>query len=147
MMDLRNLYQEVIVDHSRKPRNFGELADANRSAEGYNPLCGDKLTIFLHLDGDVISKVRFKGCGCAISMASASLLTETLTGKTIAEAQAIFTEVHDMLTLDAASGEALGKLKVLAGVKAFPARVKCATLAWHTFTNALDNKHEVATTE
>lgn len=149
MSDLRALYQEVLVDHSKRPRNFRELKEADRRAEGYNPLCGDKVKIYLKLEGDRISDISFQGSGCAISTASASILTETLKGKTRAEAEGLFEAFHRMLTGQAQEPDAvppMGKLAVFAGVTEFPLRVKCATLAWHTLRSALENG-KVATTE
>ncbi|RWA52446.1 iron-sulfur cluster assembly scaffold protein [Cupriavidus sp. UYMSc13B] len=148
MSDLRNLYQEVVVDHSRSPRNFGRLATANRSAEGFNPLCGDRLTLYLSIRDGVIEDAGFEGSGCAISTASASLMTEALKGKTEAQARALFSGFHALVT--GAPGEAevpMGKLEVLAGVREFPARVKCATLAWHTMQAALENSARPVSTE
>lgn len=148
MSDLRELYQEVIIDHSRHPRNFGVLEKANHQAEGYNPLCGDQLKLYLEINNDMIKAASFKGQGCAISMASASLLTEIILGKTMKEADEIFQKFHAMLTKNELYiSEDLGKLMVLAGVKEFPARVKCATLAWHTLQLALENKPVIAVTE
>ncbi|MFC5475643.1 Fe-S cluster assembly sulfur transfer protein SufU [Paraherbaspirillum soli] len=148
MTDLRELYQEVIIDHYRKPRNFHALADANRKAEGFNPLCGDRLTLYVKLEDGVIRDLSFEGAGCAISTASASLMTEQLKGKTEQQAEALFQEFHHLLTQDAAApGPDLGKLTVLAGVRAFPARVKCATLAWHTLHAALLNQTDPVSTE
>ena len=148
--DLRDLYQEVILDHGRRPRNFRVLAGADRKTEGYNPLCGDRLTLFLRLDGEVICEAAFQGSGCAISTASASLLTETVVGKRVAEAEEIFRAFHAMLT-GVDRGErttvSLGKLDVFAGVGEFPARVKCATLPWHTLHAALEEREEPVTTE
>jgi len=141
MSDLRELYQEVIVDHNRSPRNFHSLADANRQVEGFNPLCGDHLRLFLKVNQDnVIEDISFEGEGCAISVASASLMTEALKHKTTAEAEHIFQQFHQLITTDielAVDSEALGKLNVLAGVREFPARVKCASLAWHSLHSAL----------
>jgi len=148
--ELRDLYQEVILDHGRRPRNFRVLADADRRTEGYNPLCGDRLTLYLRLDGDVIRDVAFQGSGCAISTASASLLTETVVGKRVAEAEEIFGAFHALLTAgERGDGKAaaLGKLEVFAGVGEFPARVKCATLPWHTLHAALQRREEPVTTE
>src|SRR3989442_12977928 len=147
--DLGDLYQEVILDHNRKPRNFGELAGANRRAEGYNPLCGDRITVFVDLEGDAVKDIRFQGSGCAISKASASMMTETMKGRTRAQAEALFLEFHRLLTEDGAvpDPKALGKLVVFSGVREFPVRVKCATLAWHTLRAALQNAPGVATTE
>jgi len=150
MSDLLALYQEVILDHTKRPRNFRALAEPSRHAEGYNPLCGDKVTIYLRMVGDRISDISFQGSGCAISTASASILTETLKGKTRSEADALFERFHDLVT---GKGEGngkllpLGKLAVFSGVSEFPARVKCATLAWHTFRSALSGTGETATTE
>lgn len=150
MSDLRELYQEVILDHSKKPRNYLKLEGANRTAEGYNPLCGDVVTVYLQLEDDVIRKVGFQGSGCAISKASASMMTDSLKGKTAAEAQVLFERFHDLVT----GGEdqegdpaGLGKLAVFSGVREFPVRVKCATLAWHTMRAALEGKGETVSTE
>jgi nitrogen fixation NifU-like protein len=151
--ELRDLYQEVIVDHHRKPRNFRKLAAPTRSAEGVNPLCGDKVTVELLLDGDVIRDVGFQGSGCAISRASASLMTADVKGKAVAEAQAAFDDFRAMLVDDpheSARGEArgrLGKLAVLEGVREFPSRIKCATLPWHTLAAALAGRGEPVSTE
>lgn len=152
MMDseLATLYQDIIIDHNKSPRNFGELPPPRREADGYNPLCGDRLSVYLKLDGDRIREVSFDGSGCAISVASASLMTEALKGRTVAEAEALFKRMHALLTGsdDAGNGEPeLGKLEALAGVRAYPSRVKCATLAWHTVQSALDDKHDRVTTE
>jgi nitrogen fixation NifU-like protein len=147
MSDLRDLYQEVIFDHYKRPRNFHPLAGANRSAQGDNPLCGDRLVVYLNVDDGVIRDVSFEGSGCAISTASASLMTEALKGKTEAEAAQLIESFHASLTRAEASQGDLGKLKVLAGVREFPARVKCATLAWHTVNSALKNQREMVTTE
>ena len=147
MSDLRALYQEVIFDHNRHPRNFGKLADANRQADGFNPLCGDKLTVYLKVENGLVADASFEGQGCAISTASASLMTESLKGKTEAEAEALFQQFHAMVAKEGAVAESLGKLTVLAGVREYPARVKCATLCWHTVHTALENKGETATTE
>ena len=146
MSDLRELYQEVIFDHNRNPRNFGRPADANRRAEGYNQLCGDKVTIYLKVEGGRIADAAFEGSGCAISTASASLMTEALKGKTEAEAARLFESFHGMVAGTGAHEE-LGKLEVLSGVREFPARVKCATLAWHTLSAALKNTPEPVSTE
>lgn len=147
MSDLRELYQEVIFDHNRKPRNFHGMANANHAAEGYNPLCGDKVKVYLKVENGVIGDVSFEGTGCAISTASASLMTETLKGKTLEEAEKLFETFHTMVTgPEAAHLDNLGKLEVLCGVREFPARVKCATLAWHTLHAALhDDRHTVST--
>jgi len=150
MSELRELYQSVILDHNKKPRNFGELEDSNRSAKGYNPLCGDKLTVYLVMKDDVIEDVRFVGSGCAISTASASLMTQSVKGKTVAEAERLFDEFHELVTSDpseAIDGGSLGKLAVFGGVREFPVRVKCATLAWHTLKSAIEGTDEVAQTE
>jgi nitrogen fixation NifU-like protein len=148
MSDLRELYQEVILDHSRRPRNFGALDSANCSAEGHNPLCGDEIRVAVRLDGDAITDVCFEGQGCAISTASASLMTESLKGKTRADAEQLFDRFHAVLTGEAPPDPAeLGKLAVMGGVCEFPLRVKCATLAWHTLRAALDGSQEPVTTE
>ena len=147
MADLKGLYQEVILDHSKRPRNFRAIDDATARAEGYNPLCGDRLTLYLRMDGDRISDVAFKGSGCAISTASASILTETLRGKTRAEAETLFGEFHDLVTGRGGAGEDLGKLAVFSGVSEFPARVKCATLSWHTLKSALEGNRDPVSTE
>ncbi len=144
MSDLQALYQEVIIDHSRKPRNFCECNSATHHAEGYNPLCGDKLKLFLEIKNDVIENVCFKGEGCAISTASASLMTEALKGKTIDAAKHLFQQFHHLVTEDD-NVEDLGKLIILAGVREFPMRVKCATLAWHTLLAALNHKQNTTT--
>jgi len=141
-----DLYQEVILDHSKRPRNFGSLENPSAHAEGFNPLCGDRLTLELKLDNGIVQDARFKGAGCAISVASASLMTEMLKGKTREEAEQLFEKFHQMLTTDAAVPE-LGKLAVFSGVREFPARVKCATLAWHTLHAALQNSEERVSTE
>jgi nitrogen fixation NifU-like protein len=137
-MELNDLYRDVILDHNRKPRNFGPLEAADASAEGVNPLCGDRLTLRLNLAGDTIRDIRFEGQGCAISTASASLMTEAVKGKTRGEALALFERVHKLLTDDAGSAEDLGKLAALSGVREYPARVKCASLCWHTLASALE---------
>jgi nitrogen fixation protein NifU and related proteins len=148
MSELRDLYQQVIFDHNRRPRNFGTLAGANRQAEGFNPLCGDKLTLYLKVNQGVVEDVSFEGAGCAISTASASLLTEALKGKTEVEAEALFKGFHDFIMSDTPeAADELGKLAVFAGVREFPARVKCATLAWHTLHAALQNVHQPVSTE
>jgi len=149
MSDLRDLYQEVILDHNRRPRNFGPLAGANHSAAGFNPLCGDQLTLHLKVVDGVIEDVRFEGAGCAISTASASLMTEALKGKSEEEAQALFEGVHALLTTGHGTDSAvpLGKLEVLSGVREFPVRVKCATLAWHTLQAALHDENRPVSTE
>jgi nitrogen fixation NifU-like protein len=149
-VDLRELYQEVILDHNRRPRNFGPLEGANRTAEGHNPLCGDHITVFLKLQDDAIQEIGFQGSGCAISKASASLMTQSLKGKTRAEAEALFGRFHELVTGQTdpeADPEALGKLAVFGGVVEFPMRVKCASLAWHTMRAALEGSDEPVTTE
>jgi nitrogen fixation NifU-like protein len=146
MSDLRDLYQEVILDHNRRPRNFGSLPEANRRAEGNNPLCGDRITVYLDVEGDRIQDVSFEGAGCAISTASASLMTEALKGRSIQEARSLFHGFHELVT-KGAEGEDLGKLAVFTGVREYPMRVKCATLAWHTLMAALDAKDQPVTTE
>ena len=145
--ELTDLYQQVILDHSKRPRNFQVLADANRVAQGTNPLCGDNYTVYARLDGDVIRELSFQGSGCAISKASASLLTESLKGKTKAEVKALFDQVHGLVTTGATAGADLGKLAVFAGVHKFPARVKCAILPWHAVLAAVDGRAEPVTTE
>ena len=148
MSDLRELYQEVILDHYRRPRNFHRLEGASRTAEGYNPLCGDRLTLYLKLRDGVIEEASFQGEGCAISTASASLLTESVKGKTEAEAEALFRAFREFATGESTRpATELGKLEVLAGVREFPARVKCATLAWHTLHAALAEAAGPVTTE
>ncbi|MBE0469721.1 MAG: SUF system NifU family Fe-S cluster assembly protein [Methyloprofundus sp.] len=147
--DLRDLYQEVIFDHNRNPRNFHIMENADRKVEGFNPLCGDRLTLFLKMDGDKIIDASFQGSGCAISTASVSLMTEIVKGKTQAEADALFHQFHEMTTgkEHSINLEAVGKLAVLAGVREYPARVKCATLAWHTLDAALKNEQASISTE
>jgi nitrogen fixation NifU-like protein len=149
MMDLRELYQEVIIDHNKNPRNHHPMVHPTHQANGYNPLCGDKVTVYVNVENDQVQDVSFVGCGCAISQASASLMTEAVRGKTILAAHALFTQFHQMLTLDdaEASGLSQDKLAVLAGVRTFPARVKCATLAWHTLEAALKNEAKTVVTE
>ena len=146
MSNLNDLYQEVILDHNKRPRNFRTIDGASHHANGYNPLCGDKLTLTLTVDGDSIVDVAFLGSGCAISKASASLMTDTLKGKSVAEARALFERFHRMITTPPdQSVEDLGKLSVLAGVREFPVRVKCASLAWHTMKAALERKASAST--
>lgn len=151
MSDLMDLYQEVILDHNKQPRNFGPLADPDRYAEGSNPLCGDELQVFLKLDGERVAEIRFEGAGCAISTASASLMTEAIQGKSVSEIEDLFNGFHEMLTGDpsvvAQAGEELGKLAVFSGVREFPVRVKCATLAWHTLQAALKGRAKTVSTE
>jgi nitrogen fixation protein NifU and related proteins len=144
---LQDLYQEVIIDHSKRPRNFHQMADATRRVEGYNPLCGDKLKLFLRVEDDIVKEASFIGAGCAISTASASLMTESLKGKNRAEALHLLDEFHELLTTDAEAAKDLGKLMVFCGVREYPARVKCATLAWHTLRSALNDTGETASTE
>lgn len=148
MMDLRELYLEVIIDHNNHPRNHRVIEHASRQAVGFNPLCGDKLTVYLLIENDVIQDISFLGCGCAISQASASLMTEALQNKTLKEARELFEHFHQMLTKDADIPPlAMDKLTVLAGVRMFPARVKCATLAWHTLDAALQKETVTVSTE
>ena len=150
--ELRDLYQEVILDHGRKPRNYGALAGANRTADGFNPLCGDRLRLFLRVEDGVVAEAAFTGEGCAISTASASLLTETLPGREEANALELVEAFRRLASGEEEGGEdengvALGKLSVFSGVRDYPARVKCATLAWHTLRAALEESGAVATTE
>jgi nitrogen fixation NifU-like protein len=153
MSDLRDLYQEVILDHGRRPRNFHRIPQATRRVEGYNPLCGDHFTLYLTLEGDVVKDVAFEGSGCAISTASASMMTQSVKGKTIEEAKALFQKFHGLLTgespdvVETENGPPLGKLEVFSGVCEYPTRVKCATLAWHTLNAALENRDETVSTE
>ncbi len=151
MSDLSELYQELILDHNKSPRNCRRMEQADRQADGYNPLCGDRVTVYLKLDGDVVKDVTFEGSGCAISTASASLMTQSLKGKTLAEARALFQKFHGMLMGETGNGDggpALGKLEAFSGVCRYPARVKCATLVWHTVNAALEGHIEgVVTTE
>lgn len=148
MSELAELYQETILEHNKNPRNFREIEDADKRALGNNPLCGDALQIFIKMDGDTVGDVAFKGSGCAISKASASMMTQTVKGKTLKEAEALFDEFHKMVTgeLDIATeANHLGKLKIFAGVLEFPARVKCASLSWHTLSAALHGDESVST--
>jgi len=147
--DLGDLYQEVILEHSKAPRNFRKPAESNHHAEGYNPLCGDRCTVYIDMEGDAIRDIAFQGSGCAISRASASMMTQVLKGKSRAEAEKLFGEFHGLVTGKEAVPDTpdLGKLKVFSGVSKFPARVKCATLAWHTLQSALDNKDAPVSTE
>ncbi len=151
MSELMDLYQEVILDHNRQPRNFGPLPDAEHIAEGFNPLCGDRLKLYLTMAGDRVAEVRFEGTGCAISTASASLMTETIKGKTVAQVEDLFRGFHELLTgdpsLKARAGEELGKLVVFEGVRQYPVRVKCATLAWHTLKAAFKDATKTVSTE
>ena len=147
--ELAALYQDIIIDHNKSPRNFREIPPPRHEADGYNPLCGDRLSVYVTLDGDRITDVSFKGSGCAISVASASLMTEALKGRTVPEAKALFERMHALLTGHEAKDAdvELGKLEALAGVRAYPSRVKCATLAWHTVQTALDEDSGSVTTE
>jgi len=150
MSDLRDLYQDVILEHSKAPRNYRELPAANHKAEGFNPLCGDRFTVYVALEGDAIRDISFQGSGCAISKASASMMTQIVKGKTMAEAEKIFGRFHEMVTGHAPAGgteSELGKLTVFSGVSEFPVRVKCATLAWHTLHAALEGKQDPVSTE
>ncbi len=151
MSDLLELYQEVILDHNKRPRNFGALPEADHTAEGHNPLCGDQLKLYLTMDGDRVHEIRFEGTGCAISKASASLMTETVQGKTTEEVEVLFRDFHELLTGDprvqAEAAAELGKLAVFEGVREYPVRVKCATLAWHTLQAAIQNRAEPVSTE
>ncbi len=150
MSDLRELYQEVILDHSKHPKNFHKMDDATHTAEGYNPLCGDHFFLYLKIEDGIIKDISFEGSGCAISKASASIMTTIVKGKTLEEAEKIFNNFHSFVTGKVNQNfdpNSLGKLAVFSGVSEFPVRVKCATLAWHTLINALEKKSEVATTE
>jgi nitrogen fixation NifU-like protein len=150
MSELSDLYQEVILDHNRRPRNYGPLPGASHTAQGHNPLCGDRLTLYVQVEGDRISGISFEGSGCAISKASASLMTDAIKGHSIAEAAALFDRFHRMVTspFDQPADDAgLGKLAAFAGVREFPIRVKCASLAWHTLKAALADSHDTVKTE
>jgi len=151
MFDLKDLYQEVVVDHNRSPRNFHAMTDATRKTDGFNPLCGDRLTLYVRLNADdIIEDISFEGSGCAISTASASLMTERIKGLPVAEAERIFQQFHDMVISEpneAVDDDSLGKLAVLSGVREFPSRIKCATLCWHAMHTALLGGAEVTTTE
>jgi nitrogen fixation NifU-like protein len=152
MSDLRELYQELILDHTKRPRNFGPLPGANRRAEGHNPLCGDRATVFVRLEGDKVADVRFQGAGCSISTASASMMTESVKGKTRAEVERLFDRFHQLVTSDPTragqtAAPELGKLAVFSGVSEFPVRVKCASLAWHTLKAALAGEDKPVSTE
>jgi len=149
MPDLRELYQEVILEHNKAPRNYREMETANHTAEGYNPLCGDHFTVYLDLEDDSIRDISFQGSGCAISKASASLMTQSVRGKTRAEAEILFNQFHKLVTGQPANGSRadLGKLAVFSGVSEFPVRVKCATLAWHALHAAMRGKQETVSTE
>ena len=147
-MDLKELYRDVILDHNKRPRNFGKLEPSDAHADGHNPLCGDRLTVFLKMNGDRVEDIRFEGKGCAISTASASLMTEAIKGKDKAEIGGLFYKVHSLLTKqDAVADPSLGKLAALSGVREYPARVKCASLCWHTLNAALERAVEPVTTE
>ena len=147
-MDLKDQYRDVIVDHNRRPRNFGPLADANCSAEGYNPLCGDRLKLYVKVAGENLENLMFEGSGCAISVASASLLTEALKGRSLADVRACYEEIHRLLTEHGyVPKRDLGKLAALSGVREFPARVKCASLCWHTLIAALESERQPVSTE
>jgi nitrogen fixation NifU-like protein len=150
MADLRELYQQVILDHHKKPHNYRKPADANRHADGFNPLCGDKVSVFVRIEDGVIQDISFQGSGCAISTASASLMTDALKGRSAAEAMEIFGRFHDLVTgktpTDSVESD-LGKLAALSGVREYPVRVKCATLAWHTMRAALEGRQETVATE
>ncbi len=147
MSELNDLYQQVILDHNKKPRNFRKPEVFNRTAQGHNPLCGDQLTVYLQLDNGVISDVAFEGSGCAISKAAASMMTQALKGKTTDETNRLFTEFHQMVTgdEDEETPDDLGNLRIFSGVREFPVRVKCATLPWHTFKAALENQATAST--
>ncbi len=148
MSELRDLYQDVILEHSKAPRNFRQMQAANHKAEGYNPLCGDHFTVYLDLEGDSIRDVSFQGSGCAISKASASMMTQAVKGKSREEAEKLFEQFHKLVTGHAnGDRESLGKLAVFAGVSEFPVRVKCATLAWHTLQAAIEGKQDHVSTE
>jgi nitrogen fixation NifU-like protein len=149
--ELQDLYREVILDHNRRPRNFGELEDPDRIVEGVNPLCGDRMTLYVKLDGDTVQDIRFKGTGCAISVASSSLMTEKVKGASLQETLKLFEKVHDMLTAadydDSADLEDLDKLAALSGVREYPSRVKCASLSWHALKSALTSVDDKISTE
>jgi nitrogen fixation NifU-like protein len=145
--DLDELYQQVILDHCKKPRNFRPMEGATRKGEGYNPLCGDNYTVFVKMDGDVVRDVSFQGSGCCISKASASLLTDAVKGRNKTEVKALFEKVHDMITTGNVNEDGVGKLSVFAGVHKFPARVKCAILSWHALLAAVEGKDEPVSTE
>ncbi len=147
MTDLQELYQEVILDHNKRPRNFGPLEGATHRAEGFNPLCGDRITVFLDIEAGKVKEVYFQGNGCAISTASASVMTEMVKGRTLEETRALFDKFHNLVTREDGETDDLGKLVVFAGVRAFPIRVKCATLAWHTLQAALKGDQTSVTTE
>jgi len=147
-MDLKDLYRDVILDHNRQPRNFGRIEGTDAQADGHNPLCGDRLTVFVRLNGEQVQDIRFEGKGCAISTASASLMTEAVKGKDRAAIQSLYDKVHELLTQqDAPADASLGKLAALSGVREFPARVKCASLCWHTLNAALAHGAATVSTE
>lgn len=146
MSELRDLYEETILDHGKRPRNFGDLPDADGCADGHNPLCGDRIRVYVKTDGDRIETVRFEGRGCAISTASASMMSEALPGMSLEEVRRLFDKFTDLVRGGATPGETLGKLRVFEGVKEFPMRVKCATLAWHTLREAIKQSSEDDTT-
>ena len=148
MSELSELYQQVILDHNKKPRNFRRLENANHTAEGYNPLCGDQLTVYLDLENDLVKDVGFEGSGCAISKAAASMMTQAVKGKSKEQVENLFNEFHSMVTgelNEETEANGLGNLKIFAGVREFPVRVKCATLPWHTLHAALNKEHQVST--
>lgn len=145
--ELSDLYQEIILDHSKKPRNFKGLSDASCQADGYNPLCGDKVTVYIRLGDGTVEDISFLGSGCAISTASASLMTESVKGKSLEEIEALFRSFHSLVTGKSCESAELGKLAAFHGVSEFPIRVKCATLVWHTLQAALENKQEIVSTE
>ena len=150
MNELEDLYQELILDHNRSPRNYRRIENADGEANGYNPLCGDRVTVYVTIDNDVVSDVAFEGSGCAISTAAASLMTQSIKGKSIGEAKALFDRFRQVVTGESVTsdnGPPLGKLEALVGVRRFPARVKCATLVWHTLKAALDRQEQTVTTE
>ena len=148
MSELSELYQQVILDHNKKPRNFRKLAAATHTAEGFNPLCGDHLTVYLDVEDDQVKDISFEGSGCAISKAAASMMTQAVKGKTLAEAESLFTEFHQMVTVEdeaEAAESRLGNLRIFSGVREFPVRVKCATLPWHTMQAALNDESAAST--
>jgi len=147
MSELNDLYQELIIDHSKRPRNFQRLREPKQTAQGYNPLCGDKITLDVKLENGHIGEIGFQGSGCAISTASASLMTESVKGKTLQEADILFEKFHSLITSDKADSSGMGKLAVFSGVREFPARAKCATLAWHTLRAALQERDAPVSTE
>jgi len=150
MDDLQELYQQVILDHNKNPKNYGKLENANRTAQGYNPLCGDRVQLFLQVEGDVIKDIRFAGSGCAISKASASIMTTELKGKTISQAEEAFKKFQNLLTSDIhqhVEADNFGKLAVFSGVREFPMRIKCASLSWHAMMSALQQKEQEVSTE